>query len=121
MWAHQRNTAASGLIARGLLFLDGHPLQVPPSSRRRGQASGLADSLAGSGGAPRVVLNLSRVAVAGSLFLGRLLVLHRAIQRVEGRLILCCLRPSVQEALAVTKLHMILEMADDEEAALAGL
>ncbi len=95
--------------------LDVLPDRVPAYADR------LADSLTGSGGAPRVVLNLSRVALAGSLFLARLLVLHRAIRRVEGRLILCCLDPSVREALAVTKLDAIIEIADDEEAALATL
>jgi len=101
--------------AGGVAILDVLPGRVPAYAGR------LADSLAESGGAPRVVLNLSRVTHAGSLFLSRLMDFHTAIQRVEGRVILCCLHPAVQEAISVTKLDKILEIVDDDEAALATI
>jgi len=84
-----------------------------------GDVERLADSLAATE-APRVVLDLSRLDLLGSLYLARLLVLHRRIQHDKGRLILCCLHPMVVEALTFTKLNSIFEVAADEEAALAS-
>jgi len=95
--------------------LDVLPDRVP------GDLDRLADSLAGTGETPRVILNLSDLELVNSLFLSRLLVLHQRIQRDEGRLVLCCFHPLVRDALATTKLDAVFDMADDEEAALASL
>jgi anti-anti-sigma factor len=100
---------------RNVAILDVLPGQVPADVDR------LVDSLAVSGDAPRVVVNLSGLDLVASLLWARLLALHRAIKCVEGRLILCCFQPVVRETLTFTKLDMIFDMADDEEAALADL
>lgn len=96
-----------------VVVLDALPGGIPADVER------LADSLAATE-APRVVLDLSRLDLLGSLYLARLLVLHRRIQRDKGRLILCCLHPMVVEALTFTKLDSIFEVAADQEAALAS-
>ena len=95
--------------------LDALPDSIPADVER------LGDSLASTADAPQVVLNLSALDLVGSLFLARLLVLHRRIERDKGRLILCCLHPLVREAIAFTKLDTMFEIADDEQTALASL
>lgn len=101
-------------IVDDVAVLDILPDRVPSDEDR------LADSLAGPGDAPQVILNLSGVDLVGSLFLARLLVLHERIQQDKGRLVLCCLHPLVRDALATAKLDTILEIAEDEVSALAS-
>lgn len=95
-------------------------LDVLPD-RTPAEVDRIVDSRLGADDAPRVIINLSGLELVDSLFLARLLALHRAIRRVEGRLVLCCLQPMIRERLAYTKLDTVLGIADDEEAALAGL
>jgi anti-anti-sigma factor len=98
-----------------VVILDVLPGRVPADVDR------LADALAGTCEAPRVIVNLSGIDLVSSLFLARLLVLRRRIQREEGRFILCSAQPLVRMTLASTKLDTIFEVADDEKAALASL
>jgi len=81
----------------------------------------LADSLTKVNDAPRVILNMSGIDLVSSLFLARVLELHKRIQRREGELVLCCLHPQVQDILVSTRLDTLFEIAEDEEAALASL
>ena len=94
---------------------------LPDRIPERPDIERLVESLVGSGGVPRAVLDLSRLQFIVSLLLAKLVVLSREMQRNHGRLILYGLQPVVRDTLASTKLDTILEIADDEEAALAGL
>ena len=64
---------------------------------------------------------MSRLEFISSLFLAKLVILKREIQRNKGRLVLYGLQPFVRDTLASTKLDTFFEIADDEEAALASL
>lgn len=101
--------------AGDVVVLDVLPDRVPADLDR------LADSLAGTGEAARVIVNLSSLDHVSSLFLARLLVFHKHLQQEECNLILCCLHPLVRGTLAFTRLDAILNIVDDEEGALASL
>jgi anti-anti-sigma factor len=101
-------------IVGNAAVLDVLPDRVPVDVGR------LADSLVGSGDVTRIILNLSGIDHIDSLFLGRVIALHKHVKQYKGKLILCCLH-RVSDYLAVTKLDTILETADDEDAALASL
>ena len=47
----------------------------------------------------RVVIDLSRVPYVTSSVLGKLITLHRKLNRVEGRLLLCGLQETVQQVM----------------------
>jgi len=81
----------------------------------------LVRSLVRSGGPPHVVVDLSRIDLISSLLVAKLVVLNKQVKRAKGRLSLCGLREVVREVFASTKLDTIIEVLDDEEAALASL
>lgn len=94
---------------------------LPDRIPERPDIERLVESLVGSGGVPRAVLDLSRLQLITSLLLAKLVVLNREMRQNQGRLILYGLQPVVRDTLASTKLDTILEIANDEEAALADL
>jgi len=80
----------------------------------------LADSLTEANDAPRVIVNMSGIDLVNSLFLARLLQLHKQLRRQNGRLVLSSLHPQVREILDTTRLDRLFETADDEDVALAS-
>ncbi len=73
------------------------------------------------GGNERAVLNLRRVEHIDSLGLSALLTLNKCALVAGGALRLCCLQPSLQEALRQCRLNLILGVDSTEEAAVAVL
>jgi anti-anti-sigma factor len=102
-------------IVGNATVLDVLPDRVPTDVNR------LANSLVGYGDTSCIIANLSSVDKVDSSFLARILALSGQIQQHKGRLILCCLSPSVRDYLATTKLNTLLETAADEDAAMASL
>lgn len=70
---------------------------------------------------PKVVLNLSGVALVSSSFIAGLIALNRRMQDAKGKLVLCELSPVVRETLTGAKLDRILTFAETEGDALALL
>ena len=99
---------------RGVAVLDLLPDKVPCDVDQ------IADSLAGFKDAPRAAINMSSVDLVSSLFLARLLQLHKRIQKNYGTLILFSLQPLTREIIDSTRLDRVFDVADDEEAALAS-
>ncbi|MFC1806002.1 tetratricopeptide repeat protein [Planctomycetota bacterium] len=58
-------------------------------------------------GRRRIVLDLASVKLMSSAALGRLVVLHKRLRVVGGRLALCNIVPEIHEALVLTKLNML--------------
>jgi anti-anti-sigma factor len=72
-----------------------------------------------SGGRPEVVADLLGVGFAGSAALGNFMALHRLARQKGGRLIFCCVDPTVFEVFRATKLDALFEFAPDRAAAVA--
>lgn len=72
-------------------------------------------------GSSRVILNLSRMRLVSSLFLGMLVVLHRRIVARSGTMALCGLARDTLDAFRVTNLDKIFDIVADEPTALASL
>jgi anti-anti-sigma factor len=72
-----------------------------------------------SGGRPEVVADLLGVGFAGSAALGNFMALHRLARQKGGRLIFCCVDPTVFEVFRATKLDSLFEFAADRASAVA--
>jgi len=103
-------------MADGVTVLDVVPERTPEEA----DAVRMGGALVNSGGAPRVVVDLSRLDVISSPLLAKLITLNRQMQRAGGELVLRGLRPFVRETFASTKLDQLFHICDDEEAALAS-
>ena len=66
----------------------------------------------------RLVLNLSRMRLESSMFLGMLVVLYRRMVAASGTVKLCGLHPDTLDVFRVTKLDRIFAIYEDEAAAL---
>jgi anti-anti-sigma factor len=76
------------------------------------QADQLAERLQGlvAQGRHKLVLDLRGVRGVTSTFLGQVVAVHRRLQGVGGRLLLCNVEPSLYDIIATTKLHWVLEL-----------
>jgi anti-anti-sigma factor len=68
-----------------------------------------------------LVLDLSAVTYLASAHLGQLLTLRKHLHAHEYRLRLFGLRPKVRELFDITSLHLVLDITDTEEQAMASL
>ena len=68
-----------------------------------------------------VVLSLRSVKLISSSVLGKIISLHRKLHRLQGKLVLCDIQPSVEEVLVNSSLIHYFHIADDTEAALNQL
>ena len=85
------------------------------------ESAGRVDEvLSAAGKPPRLVLNLSRLRVVSSLFLGMLVGLHKRVTEAQGAMRICGLEPFVLETLRTTKLDTLLAICDDEQTAVAS-
>jgi anti-anti-sigma factor len=66
----------------------------------------------------RMVINLGAVERMSSAMFGQLLGLWRKVQAASGRLVLCCTRPEIAEALAILRLNEVIPAYDKEQDAL---
>ena len=85
------------------------------------ESGGKADEVFASlGGSYRVVINLSRLRLASSLFLGMMVALRRKLKAVGGNVKVCALAPVVEDSFRATQLHSLFEICADEHAAVNG-
>ncbi len=68
-----------------------------------------------------VVLNCAQVIYASSSAIGKLITLHRRVNRVEGRLAICSLQASFVEILQAARLYDYFQTATTAEEAVALL
>jgi anti-anti-sigma factor len=100
----------------GVTVLDVVPERTPEDV----DAMRMGGALVGSGGTPRIVVDLCRLDSISSPLLAKLITLNKRIQRSGGELILCGLGQFVRETFASTKLDQLFDICEDEETALAS-
>jgi anti-anti-sigma factor len=66
----------------------------------------------------RLILDLSRMRLVSSMFLGMLVALHRGIMAVNAAVKLCGLQPFVLDVFESTKLDTVFDICGDEQSAL---
>ena len=66
----------------------------------------------------RVVLDFSRVKRLSTALVGKVVALHKRLNRVGGRLALCEVAPHLREALELLKLPRLVPIYDEEREAL---
>src|SRR5882672_11496358 len=69
-------------------------------------------------GRRKVLLNFANVEFMSSAALGKLITLHRKLQAVQGKLVLCNISKSILEVFKITKLDKLLTIVPDEQAGL---
>ncbi len=100
----------------GVAVLDVAPERLPDDV----DAKLLGGALMKSEGPRRIVVDLSRLDLISSQLLAKLITLDKRIQRGGGKLVLCGLHPFVRGTFASTKLDQILDICDEDVAALAS-
>lgn len=68
-----------------------------------------------------VVLNCEQVIYASSSAIGKLITLHRRVNRVEGKLAMCCMQDPFVEILQAARLYDYFQTAATAEEAVALL
>ena len=66
----------------------------------------------------RLLLDFNHVEYLSSGALGKLITLHRKLQAVQGKLVLCKIAKDILDVFKITKLDRILTIAPDEQAGL---
>ena len=66
----------------------------------------------------KVLLNFGNVEFMSSAALGKLITLHRKLQAVQGKLVLCKIAKDILDVFKITKLDKILSITTDEQAGL---
>ncbi|MCS7021924.1 MAG: STAS domain-containing protein [Gemmataceae bacterium] len=69
-------------------------------------------------GRRKLLLNFGNVEFMSSAALGKLITLHRKLQAVQGKLVLCNIAKDILEVFKITKLDRILTIVPDEQAGL---
>ena len=69
-------------------------------------------------GRRKVLLNFGNVEFMSSAALGKLITLHRKLQAVQGKLVLCNIAKSIMEIFEITKLNKMFTIAPDQHAGL---
>jgi anti-anti-sigma factor len=67
----------------------------------------------------KVLITFEGVRFASSSMLAQIVRLHKQLAKAKGRVRLCCLNPSLREVLRASQLDRLMEVFDDENAALA--
>lgn len=67
----------------------------------------------------QIVLDLSRVNYMTSSAIGKLITLHRRLARNQGQLVICSLRPAVEDVLETSQLLRYFSVSPSPDAALA--
>jgi anti-sigma B factor antagonist len=68
----------------------------------------------------RILLNLSGLTYMDSSGMGLLVAAYATMSREGGQLKLCCLTSRIKDLLLITKLYTVLEIYEDEPAALGS-
>ena len=66
-------------------------------------------------GKKKILLNFSNVEFLSSAALGKLITLHRKLQAVQGKLVLCKIAKDILDVFKITKLDKILTITPDEQ------
>ncbi len=74
--------------------------------------------LAESSAQPRILLDFSPVERLTSTMFGKLIALHKRLEKQGGRLVLCCIPDRVYDVFEVLKLHRLFHISGDEQEAL---
>lgn len=69
-------------------------------------------------GRKKILLNFQNVDFLSSALLGTLVYLNHKLQKVQGKLVLCCIAPKLIEVFQITKIDQIIPMVKDEQAGL---
>jgi anti-sigma B factor antagonist len=69
-------------------------------------------------GRRKVLLNFQNVDFMSSAALGKLISLHRKLQGVQGKLVLCKIAKDILDVFKITKLDKLLTIVADEQAGL---
>src|SRR5437870_7504588 len=69
-------------------------------------------------GRRKVLLNFGNVEFMSSAALGKLITLHRKLQAVQGKLVLCNIAKRIMENFEITKLYKMFTIAPDQHAGL---
>lgn len=69
-------------------------------------------------GCRKLLLNFSNVEYLSSAALGKLITLNKKVRKINGQLILSCIRPEIYEVFEITKLNKVFSILDTEEKAL---
>lgn len=72
-------------------------------------------------GCRKMVLDFGRVEFLSSQMLGVLMVLHKKIAGINGRLVLCAVRNDLQKVFKIVRLDKVLPIVADREAAMGEL
>jgi anti-sigma B factor antagonist len=75
-------------------------------------------SLVDEVGRRKILLNFGNVEFLSSAALGKLIALHKKLQAVQGRLILCNIDPEIYEVFEITRLDKFFNIQKEEQAAL---
>jgi anti-sigma B factor antagonist len=75
-------------------------------------------SLVDEVGRRKLLLNFGNVEFLSSAALGKLIALHKKLQAVGGRLILCNIDPEIYEVFEITRLDKFFNIQKEEQAAL---
>src|SRR6185312_1419477 len=69
-------------------------------------------------GRRKILLNFQNVEFMSSAALGKLIALHRKLQGVQGKLVLCKIAKDILDVFKITKLDKILTIVADEQTGL---
>ena len=66
----------------------------------------------------KIIVDFREVSFLASVMLGKLVMLNKKAQEIDGKVILCGLKPNLMKVFKVTKLDKLLDFADNEDKAL---
>lgn len=66
-----------------------------------------------------LLLNFTNVEFLSSAALGKLISMHKKVERAQGQLKLCCIRPEIYDVFTITRLNEKFDIKDEEDEALA--
>jgi anti-anti-sigma factor len=69
----------------------------------------------------KVLLNMQAVRFWSSQMISVLLNLHKKAGQIDGKVVICSLRPELRKVFKVTNLHRVLNFAKDEDEAMSML
>jgi anti-sigma B factor antagonist len=65
----------------------------------------------------KMILNFGNVEYLSSAALGKLITLHKKLQTLNGRLVLCNINPQIQEVFVITRLDKVFNIQKDADSA----
>ena len=66
----------------------------------------------------KLLINFTDVEFLSSAALNKLIILDKKVKTVKGKLVLCDLRPEINEVFAITRLDQLFKIEPNEKAAL---